>query len=140
MNLTRSSERPPILLLNGGRPHMNQKSPADFGNSIDQDLVSGGSGCDVVSGVYPRTVNKNGKQVPVDVFPNCFHGSSTGNMRFHGTHTNPDTTGDNVLVQVRPSNAQQDGSNAVTAATYEKPFAEFFTNCETMLKADPRAE
>src|SRR5947207_1484180 len=24
MNLTRSSERPPILLLNGGRPHMNQ--------------------------------------------------------------------------------------------------------------------
>ena len=119
---------------------LNQINSADFGNSIDQDLVSGGSGCDEVSGVYPRTVNQNGKQVPVDVFPNCFHGSSTGNMHFHGTHTNPDTTGDNVLVQVRPSNAQQDGSNAVTAATYEKAFAEFFIKCEAMLKADPRSE
>ncbi len=109
---------------------LNQINPADFGSSIDQDLVSGGSGCDEVSGVYPGTINQSGKQVPVDVFPNCFHGSSTGNIHFHGTHTNPDSTGDNVLVQVRPSNAQQDGANAVTAATYEKPFVEFFANAK----------
>lgn len=37
-----------------------------------------------------------------DVFPNCFHGSSTANIHFHGTHTNPDGLGDNVLVQVMP--------------------------------------
>lgn len=37
-----------------------------------------------------------------DKFPNCFHGSSTANIHFHGTHTSPDGLGDNVLVQVMP--------------------------------------
>lgn len=37
-----------------------------------------------------------------DKFPNCFHGSSTANIHFHGTHTEPDGLGDNVLVQVMP--------------------------------------
>ena len=37
-----------------------------------------------------------------DKFPNCFHGSSTANIHFHGTHTSPDGLGDNVLVQVLP--------------------------------------
>ena len=51
-------------------------------------------GCDQSSNpaVYPAK----------DVFPNCFHGSSTANIHFHGTHTNPDGLGDNVLVQVMP--------------------------------------
>lgn len=93
---------------------LNQINPADFGNSIDMDLKSGGTGCDETSGIYP------GK---FDVFPDCFHGSTTGNIHFHGTHTNPNSTGDNVLIEVRPSNPQQDGANAVTAATYAKPFA-----------------
>lgn len=120
---------------------LNQINPADFGNSIDQDLVKGGTGCDEVSGVYPGVKKtSDGKTVSVDTFPNCFHGSSTGNIHYHGTHTNPDTTGDNVLVQVRPSNPQQDGANAVTAATYQKPFDEFFADCETHLKGHPLAE
>ena len=37
-----------------------------------------------------------------DIFPNCYHGSSTANIHFHGTHTDPDGVGDNVLVQVLP--------------------------------------
>ena len=37
-----------------------------------------------------------------DQFPNCFHGSSTSNLHFHGTHTDPDGLGDNVLVQILP--------------------------------------
>lgn len=121
---------------------LNQINPADFGNSIDQDLVTGGTGCDLVSGVYPPAPVKNpaGKLVPVETFPNCFHGSSTGNIHYHGTHTNPDTAGDNVLVQVRPSNPQQDGAKAITADTYKKDFDEFFTNCETHLKGHPLAE
>lgn len=51
-------------------------------------------GCDQASNpaVYPAK----------DVFPNCFHGSSTANIHFHGTHTSPDGLGDNVLVQVMP--------------------------------------
>jgi FtsP/CotA-like multicopper oxidase with cupredoxin domain len=120
---------------------LNQINTGDFGNSIDQDLVKGGTGCDQVSGVYPATTQtKGGKSVPVDTFPNCLHGSSTANIHYHGTHTNPGSTGDNVLVQLRPSNPQQDGANAITASTYEKPFDEFFTKCATMLKGNPLAE
>jgi FtsP/CotA-like multicopper oxidase with cupredoxin domain len=37
-----------------------------------------------------------------DTWPNCFHGSSTANLHFHGTHVTPDGLGDNVLVQVVP--------------------------------------
>lgn len=50
-----------------------------------------------------------------DVFPNCFHASSTANLHFHGTHTNPDGLGDNVLVQVIPD-----------AKTSEKDWAAIF--------------
>jgi len=61
-------------------------------------------GCDEV---YDSAINKfiyPGK----DLFPNCFHGSSTANIHFHGTHTSPDGLGDNVLVQVLPKVDQPD--------------------------------
>jgi hypothetical protein len=45
-----------------------------------------------------------------DKFPNCFHGSSTANIHYHGTHTDPDGLGDNVLVQVLPQPNQPDWS------------------------------
>ncbi len=43
-----------------------------------------------------------------DKYPNCFHGSSTANIHYHGTHTDPDGLGDNVLVQVLPQLNQPD--------------------------------
>src|SRR6185295_4417512 len=43
-----------------------------------------------------------------DKFPNCFHGSNTANIHFHGTHTSPDGLGDNVLVQVLSDPKQPD--------------------------------
>ncbi len=43
-----------------------------------------------------------------DKFPNCFHGSSTANLHFHGTHTSPDGLGDNVLIQILPQVNQPD--------------------------------
>jgi len=43
-----------------------------------------------------------------DKYPNCFHGSNTANIHFHGTHTSPDGLGDNVLVQVLPQMIQPD--------------------------------
>lgn len=62
-------------------------------------------GCDKVglpdaSGKFPYPAK--------DIYPNCFHGSSTANIHFHGTHTSPDGLGDNVLVQVLPDPSQQD--------------------------------
>jgi FtsP/CotA-like multicopper oxidase with cupredoxin domain len=58
-------------------------------------------GCDKSGSRDPKT----GLVLPYpaeDKFPNCFHGSSTANIHFHGTHTSPDGLGDNVLVQVLP--------------------------------------
>ncbi len=43
-----------------------------------------------------------------DIYPNCFHGSTTANLHYHGTHTSPDGVGDNVLVQVLPDHTQRD--------------------------------
>lgn len=55
-----------------------------------------------------------------DVFPNCFHASSTANLHFHGTHTNPDGLGDNVLVQVIPDKST---SEKDWRAIFDKIFA-----------------
>jgi FtsP/CotA-like multicopper oxidase with cupredoxin domain len=66
-------------------------------SSLDCDETKNESG----GSVYPKY--PNGTQ---DTYPNCFHGSSTANIHFHGTHTSPDGLGDNVLVQVLPQTNQ----------------------------------
>lgn len=85
-------------------------------------------GCDK-SGVRAPTASPNpngtpdpkaGKVNPYpsdDKYPNCFHGSSTANIHYHGTHTDPDGLGDNVLVQVLPQLNQPDWT-----ATFNKMF------------------
>ncbi|MBM3738093.1 MAG: hypothetical protein FJW39_20110 [Acidobacteria bacterium] len=55
--------------------------------------------------IYPKEVQTSGTPPIVqktDAYPNCFHGSNTTNMHFHGFHVTPDGFGDNVLVQVVP--------------------------------------
>ena len=49
-------------------------------------------------------VGLNGQIYPstIDAYPNCLHASSTANIHFHGTHTSPSSTGDNVYLQIRP--------------------------------------
>jgi FtsP/CotA-like multicopper oxidase with cupredoxin domain len=92
----------------------------------NMDRGEKGEGCDNNASVpYPGP----------DQFPDCFHGSSTGNIHFHGTHTSPSSTGDNVFIEVRPSPQQtlQNTSPTVTAASVLKPFTEFFANCTTEL-------
>jgi FtsP/CotA-like multicopper oxidase with cupredoxin domain len=95
-----------------------------FPYSVDRGDTDPG-GCDQTS-VYPKSGPVN------DVYPDCFHGSSTVNMHFHGTHTNPNTTGDNVFLEIRPSMRTKDQANAplVTGASVAKPFNEFFERCE----------
>jgi FtsP/CotA-like multicopper oxidase with cupredoxin domain len=58
-------------------------------------------GCDVLLSDQNRDVIYPGKTG--DEAPNCFHGSSTTNIHFHGTHVTPDGLGDNVLLQLRPN-------------------------------------
>ena len=116
---------------------LNQVNPLDFGNTIDRgdnagacDQSSAGSGGVAASG-YPANVS--------DSFPNCFHGSSTGNIHFHGTHTNPNSTGDNVFLQVRPS-PRVDGQPVVTAESVAPSFDKFFADCQAQLTANIRSE
>ncbi|HKV39640.1 MAG TPA: hypothetical protein VJX67_10530, partial [Blastocatellia bacterium] len=102
---------------------INQINPANFGDSIDRGETGEGGGCDESSSGYPGT----------DKFPDCFHGSSTGNIHYHGTHTNPNTTGDNVFIEVRPSLRGVDGNPLVTPESVRKPFDQFFDVCEAQL-------
>ena len=103
---------------------LNLVDPNVFPYSMDQGEKS--FGCDQTS-IYPANTG--------DQFPNCFHGSSTANIHFHGSHTNPNSTGDNVFLEIRPSPRTQDQANApvVNAATVREPFEEFFARCETVL-------
>jgi FtsP/CotA-like multicopper oxidase with cupredoxin domain len=108
---------------------LNQINPGNFGDSIDRGERGLGTGCDESTGApgYPASAN--------DAFPDCFHGSSTGNIHFHGTHTNPNSTGDNVFVEVRPS-LRENGRPIVTADSVKDSFDKFFTECESRLKND----
>ena len=78
---------------------LNQIHADDF--SATMDRVETGLGCDAL------TVAADGRKLyPVvasDTAPDCFHGSTTVNMHFHGTHVTPDGLGDNVLLQLRPN-------------------------------------
>ena len=116
---------------------LNQINPADFGNSIDRGDAATGTGCDESSNGYPGKIPPPGNVPPGgDTFPNCFHGSSTANVHFHGTHTNPSSTGDNVFIEVRPS-LRVDGKPIVTEASVRESFDEFFCRCEAKLKFNP---
>jgi FtsP/CotA-like multicopper oxidase with cupredoxin domain len=104
------------------RAHVGDKVEISFINKIDdsqfQYTNNGGDDCDHSSYL-------NGKQQLIqnyplkDQFPNCFHGSSTANLHFHGTHTSPDGLGDNVLVQVIPD-------KTTTEAAWSKTFDDIF--------------
>jgi hypothetical protein len=100
---------------------LNQIGNGPYWNTIDRGEK--GQGCDQSSAPYPG----------LDTFPDCFHGSTTGNIHFHGTHTNPGTTGDNVFIEVRPSLRDASGQPVVTAASVGPVFSQFFADCEKEL-------
>ena len=88
----------------------NEIDIRNFPTSLDQAERGNTDGCDIAMASrskYARTSREiypsNPDQTPGDGMPNCLHGSSTANIHFHGTHTTPSTTGDNVLLFVRPA-------------------------------------
>jgi FtsP/CotA-like multicopper oxidase with cupredoxin domain len=107
---------------------LNHINTGDYGDSIDRG--ERGQGCDESAAPYPG----------LDVFPDCFHGSSTGNIHFHGTHTSPSTTGDDVFIEVRPSLRGAGGSFAVTEASVHDAFDKFFAECTLRLKRSVLAQ
>jgi FtsP/CotA-like multicopper oxidase with cupredoxin domain len=95
---------------------LNHVRVDEFGGTLDRVESGAVEGCDRVTSssgqaVYPGMAGDRG--------PNCFHGSSTANVHFHGTHVTPDGLGDNILLQLRP-NPQ------VTEASVREDFARIF--------------
>jgi hypothetical protein len=123
---------------------LNQIDVLDYGNSLDRyetatgDLAVPGAGCDSVTTPrgYPQIGIDSTTQKPIfDSMPNCFHGSSSANLHFHGTHTNPNSTGDDVFVEVRPS-PRVNGMPVVTGASVKQDFGAFFQQCRALLQAN----
>lgn len=108
----------------------NEINLTNFPNSqyFDRD------GCDETAGIYPS--NKSTGGAINDEYPNCFHGSSTANIHFHGTHTNPGSTGDNVLLQIRPT-PRVKGKPVVDKETFKESFKKFFDDCAVNLAKAP---
>jgi FtsP/CotA-like multicopper oxidase with cupredoxin domain len=115
---------------------LNQINVANFNYSIDVAENRPGGGCDISRGGsgYPGNPAAGG-----DAFPDCFHGSSTGNIHFHGSHVNPDGTGDNVFVEVQPSPRNPPGITGtpiVTAQSVQQQFEDFFKACQEHFKGN----
>jgi FtsP/CotA-like multicopper oxidase with cupredoxin domain len=97
----------------------NQINTQHFINSLDRGEAGQSDACDITfAGTGGKSTNLNG-----DKMPNCLHGSSTVNVHFHGTHTTPNTTGDNVLLFIRPA------QRPLTVQD-QKHLDEFFSDCE----------
>lgn len=113
---------------------LNQVDTQAFANSLDQAETNGNNttGCDEVYTDQAPPNNQLYPGVGGDAYPNCLHGSSTTNLHFHGTHTTPDTTGDNILLFVRP--ALRSGPDRKTIEPKDKlvdqTFARIFSTCE----------
>jgi FtsP/CotA-like multicopper oxidase with cupredoxin domain len=105
---------------------LNQINVLDYGQSIDV-WESGRGDCDTSSTGYPQSAG--------DTWPNCYHGSTSGNIHFHGTHTNPNSTGDNVFLNTRPS-PWSNGKPVVTEALARQNLGTFFDDCAKRLMAD----
>src|SRR5258706_6554567 len=114
---------------------LNNVNPAVFGASSDgpTKVDAGDIGdCDNTSAPYPGNVKGPDGKFISDTFPNCFHGSTTANIHFHGTHTNPNTTGDNVFLEIL-SSLRLTGKPVATPESVKKDFDAFFDRCEVEL-------
>ena len=123
---------------------LNQVDANRFPYSIDQgekrflNQFIAAAGCDISSPGDPRA---GYPQLGGDAFPDCFHGSSTGNIHFHGTHTNPNGTGDNVLLEIRPWPRDPKTRALLKPPQIPDPapkdaFAAFFKSCDAQLRAN----
>jgi hypothetical protein len=112
---------------------MNQVNTENFPTSLDVGEKGQTSGCDEAFGTAQDPTTNKTIKVNIyprnDTMPNCLHGSSTANLHFHGAHTTPSTTGDNVLLYIRPA-LRVKGQIEPTDAVVKSAFGEFFNWCE----------
>ena len=102
---------------------LNHVKVEDFGGSLDSGEQGRGTGCDQATKVNADGTTDRNWYPSTDQYPDCLHGSSSANIHFHGTHVTPSTTGDNVLVQVRPN-------PRVTERNVQRSFQQIFARCD----------
>ena len=93
-----------IALLNHINPQVFPETP---NGACDHSMNAAGQE------IYPDSPQKYPTPSPTpsptpppilgpDKFPDCFRGSNTTNMHFHGTHVSPNAFSDNVLIEIAP--------------------------------------
>src|ERR1044072_2904594 len=114
----RLADRVEITLLN----HVNV---ANFPGTLD--VAEQGQACDqnVTEGLGNTYPGDPSFENP----PNCFHGSASTNLHFHGTHISPSGIADNVLLNIRPSPRGRDGKPTVNEVTVGPIFKKIFADC-----------
>jgi FtsP/CotA-like multicopper oxidase with cupredoxin domain len=106
---------------------VNKIDPNNFDRNFDiEECTKVGRDAEGDGSIYPRPFG--------DTFPNCLHASSTANIHFHGTHTTPNGTGDNVYLQVRPLPRNSKGDLTTDPGEAMAGFEEFFKACEAQLQ------
>jgi len=107
---------------------LNQVDVSAFGNTID--VAEQGQGCDTATSVGPggSGLNTYPGNPSFENPPNCFHGSSSTNLHFHGTHVSPSSIADNVLLNVRPSPIVN-GKPVVNEQYVQADFDQIFKAC-----------
>lgn len=109
---------------------LNQVDVSKFGNTLD--VAETGGGCDVAKSVGADgiAVNTYPGDPSFEHPPDCFHGSSSTNLHFHGTHVSPNSIADYVLANVRPSPIDKATGKPVVDEKFVEPaFSEIFKNC-----------
>ena len=104
---------------------INQVNQNNFDQNLDIDKCT--------------EVGQDGARYPVaagDALPNCLHASSTANVHFHGTHTSPKSTGDNVYLMIRPLPRDRLGNPTTPARELTQTFRPWFDLCAAALR-DP---
>ena len=123
---------------------VNQLDPNRFGATRDDAPIGGAQGCDIVNvgagGTAGYPYSSLNPPVLGDKFPDCFHGSSSGNLHFHGSHTNTNGTADNVFLELRPSPRDANNNPTIGPDTYKTQFDAFFKVCEQQLRGNPLNE
>lgn len=127
---------------------MNLIDRINFPGTDVMDPVTGMPKCDEAQNntgqIYPQTNTQPGKIG--DQYPNCFHGSVFTNVHYHGTHTSPTSTADNVFLEIVPWTRENNEKRARTMPpnfddnALKNAFGEFFGRCEEHLNFPDRPQ
>ncbi|HYW71409.1 MAG TPA: multicopper oxidase domain-containing protein [Pyrinomonadaceae bacterium] len=108
---------------------LNQVNVKNFPGTLD--VAETGLACDQNKSVGPNgsSVNTYPGDPSFEHPPNCYHGSSSTNLHFHGSHVSPSGISDNILLNIRPTPFGADGKPIVNEKSVAAIFSKIFAAC-----------